>query len=73
MSRSRKKVPVVAITTSTSEKKEKRDANRRLRRMTREKVRKGEEELPGIKEVSDPWQFSKDGKCWKEDKVFLRK
>jgi hypothetical protein len=73
VSRSRKKVPIAAITTSTSEKEEKRDANRKLRRMTREKVKKGEEELPGIREVSDVWDFSKDGKCRREDKKFLRK
>jgi hypothetical protein len=73
MSRSRRKVPKTAITTSTSEKEEKRDANRKLRRMTREKVKKGDEELPGIREVSDVWDFSKDGKSWKEDKKFLRK
>ena len=73
MSRSRKKEPVTAITTATSEKLDKQDANRRLRRMTREKVKKGAEELPVIREVSDVWDFSKDGKCRKEDKKFLRK
>jgi hypothetical protein len=73
MSRSRKKVPKTAITTATSEKEDKRDANRRLRRVTREKVKKGEEELPGIREVSDVWQFSKDGKSLKGDEKYLRK
>jgi len=64
MSRSVKKSPVRAITTSSSEKSEKRSANRKLRRNVREKVRKGEENLPDLKEVSDVWQFSKDGKTW---------
>ncbi len=73
MSRSRKKAPVTAITTSTSEKEEKRDANRKLRRVTREKVKKGEEDLPGIREVSDVWDFSKDGKSRTSDPKYLRK
>lgn len=73
MSRSRKKTPVVPITTATTEKEEKRDANRRLRRVIREKVRNGEEDLPGIRELSDVWNFSKDGKYRKVDEKNYRK
>jgi len=58
MSRSRRSAPVCGITTARSEKQDKRQANRRLRR----KVRTGHLEL-GLKDVSDVWSFDKDGKA----------
>ena len=73
MSRSRKKAPVTGITAADSEKEDKQLGNRRLRRITREKIKKGNEELPGIREVSDVWQFSKDGKSLSENDRHNRK
>ncbi len=57
MSRSRRKTPKIGITTTRSEKEDKRVANRALRR----KVRQGKSELM-IRDVSDVWAFGKDGK-----------
>jgi len=65
MSRSRKHTPIGAITTATSEKRNKRLANRRLRAAIRSAVALGAEVLPGMRDVSDPWTFDKDGKRWR--------
>lgn len=62
MSRSRKKTPKKGITLADTEKDNKREANRKLRRVTKIKVKRGEDELPDIKEVSNVWAFNKDGK-----------
>lgn len=73
MSRSRRHTPITGVTCSDSEKWEKRKANRKLRRLIREAVRKmvdSEDEpvLPEAREVSDVWDWSKDGKIyWGED------
>ncbi|UZR98090.1 hypothetical protein [Chondrinema litorale] len=75
MSRSRKKTKIRGITTSTTEKKEKQDANRKFRRTINQKVKSGEGHLPLLKELSNVWSFSKDGKFFDsemEDK-YLRK
>ncbi|HST62298.1 MAG TPA: hypothetical protein VLK84_26580 [Longimicrobium sp.] len=63
MSRSRRKTPVAGITTSDSEKQDKRLANRRLRRRVRE-ILPAEPDgvLPALREVSSVWCFDKDGK-----------
>ena len=65
MSRSRKKTPVSGVTTATTEKDEKREANRRLRREVRQRLAAGSDatELPGLREVSNVWSMSKDGKA----------
>ena len=62
MSRSRKKTPKVGIASAETEKQNKRQANRKLRRTTKIRMKKGEDELPVIKEVSNVWLFDKDGK-----------
>ena len=36
-------------------------ANRRLRRYSRELLAQGEENLPGLRDVSDTWDFPSDG------------
>lgn len=64
MSRSMYKTKKRGITTATSEKMEKQKANRKFRRITREQVKKGIEALPVIREISDVWVFSKDGKIY---------
>jgi hypothetical protein len=64
MSRSRKHTPIGAITTATSEKRDKQLANRRLRAALRSAVALGADVLPEMRDVSDPWTFDKDGKRW---------
>ncbi len=63
MSHSFKKTPVCGITTAASEKADKRKANRRLRRVIRQKLLGGEADImPNLREVSNVWSFAKDGK-----------
>ncbi len=64
MSRSRKKNRIRGITTDISEKQDKRDANRKYRRMLKQFVKSGREDLPLVREVSDVWVFGKDGKVY---------
>lgn len=62
MSRSYRKTPITGWTTCESEKWDKKMANRKLRRRTIDAIRKREEVYPELKEVSDIWDFGKDGK-----------
>jgi hypothetical protein len=66
MSRSYRHRPIFGIAIARSEKSEKREANRKLRRRTRMLLRgwQGNEEPqpPLLREVSNVWSFSKDGK-----------
>ena len=62
MSRSRRKTSIRGNTTATSEKLSKLKANRKLRRQTKETLKKGKITLPLLREVSDDWNFEKDGK-----------
>lgn len=72
MSRSKKKTPIGGISTSTSEKCDKRYANRAYRRITRalchttppDEESCEELEFPLVREVSDVWSFAKDGKVY---------
>jgi hypothetical protein len=62
MARSHRHTPIFGITTSESEKKDKRIANRRLRRAVQRSILRGAEVMPLLREVSDVWGFDKDGK-----------
>jgi hypothetical protein len=62
MSHSRRKIPKRGVTTSESEKSDKRVANRRLRRAAASALHAGVEIMPSIREVSNVWEFAKDGK-----------
>lgn len=64
MARSRRKTPIFGIASPPSEKEDKRQANRVLRRRLRETLRVTEEPeiLPALREVSSTWLMSKDGK-----------
>jgi hypothetical protein len=65
LSRSRKKTPITGITTARSEKQDKRLANRKLRRKTRQALRcRDLDVLPVLREVSNVWCMDKDGKFW---------
>lgn len=84
MSRSRKKNPFVGFTTADSEKKDKTKSNKKLRRIQKEKLNKSFIDFdgnvfPDIKEVSNIYDFAKDGKKFydnnkiKKYKKYLRK
>ena len=62
MSRSYKHTTISAITTAQSEKQDKRLANRRFRRISKHRVKIDAEPLVDLNEISDPWDFQKDGK-----------
>ena len=75
MSRSKRKTPIVGITGTPTEKQEKRKANRKLRNKVKAQLQKGNEVLPELREVSNVWAFSKDGKLYlgNTDSKYLRK
>lgn len=62
MSRSKKHTPIHGHTTSTSEKEDKQRANRAYRHKVNVALKQEDEVLPELKEVSDVWDFAKDGK-----------
>ena len=62
MSRSRRKTPIRGNTKATSEKLSKLKANRKLRRLSKETLKKGKITFPLLREVSDKWDIEKDGK-----------
>lgn len=62
MSRSRKKNPVVTYVNCKSQKKGKRQCNKRFRRITRQMIHR-DPDLPKYKkEVMDVWYMEGDGK-----------
>jgi hypothetical protein len=65
MSNSKRKHPIVPNCNAGSEKAEKQKANRKLRRLVKEKLSESNNELPELKEVADNWNWSKDGKSYK--------
>jgi hypothetical protein len=62
MSRSRRKNKIHGITPAKSEKEDKQNANRKFRRVVRQKVKMNKTTLPKLRELSNVWSFSKDGK-----------
>lgn len=73
MSRSFKHTTISAITTAQSEKRDKQLANRRFRRISRHRVKIEREPLIDLDEISDIWDFQKDGKRYffpEEAKLF---
>lgn len=66
MAHSRKKTPIVGITTARSEKADKREANRKERRKVHLALTdKPETELlPQRRAVSNVWVMAKDGKVY---------
>jgi len=67
VSRSKRKTPILPNCQASSEKAEKQKANRKLRRIVKEKLAVLEEELPQKKEISDIWNWGKDGKSYRAD------
>ncbi len=73
MSRSRRKFPKRGIA-GKSDKVGKQKANRSLRRAVHVALALGNEDLPILREVSDVWDFDKDGKVWCDgDEKSMRK
>lgn len=64
MSRSYRHVPIFGNCLCRSEKKDKRLANRALRRIVRHCIKLGVEVLPVQREVSNVWSWGKDGKSY---------
>jgi len=64
MSHSRKRTPIIGITSATSEKADKVAAHRRERRCVRQalEVAPGQDLLPHTRELSNVWIYAKDGK-----------
>jgi len=75
MSHSLRKTPIVGIANCQSEKKDKQLANRRFRRIVRYLIKSKKTSLPQIRELSNVWNFGKDGKAYIKglDDIFLRK
>ncbi|RKS53785.1 hypothetical protein BC962_2041 [Gillisia mitskevichiae] len=67
MSNSKRKHPILPNCFAVSEKAEKQQANRKLRRLVKEKLSDSNYELPDLKEVADKWNWSKDGKSYRSD------
>jgi hypothetical protein len=70
VSRSRRKTPIVPITTSDSEKQEKRKANRALRKAVRRAVAVEAEVMPLPEDVGNVYAMSKDGKTYIDAKKY---
>jgi hypothetical protein len=62
MSRSFIKKKIVGYTKKETEKRDKTIANKRYRRLVKVRIAKRSEILPLIREVSNIYQFDKDGK-----------
>jgi hypothetical protein len=64
VSRSYRKTPIFGHTTKESEKDDKRRTNGTLRAAVRRALASSAEIIPTIRDVSNVWSFSKDGKHW---------
>lgn len=68
MARSRRRTPIMGITTAASEKQDKQHANRTCRAVVRRTIKRGQDPdaavLPILRDVSDPWNMAKDGRSW---------
>jgi hypothetical protein len=64
MSRSKRKHPIAGMCASASERREKREANRNIRKLVRITLAQRPEAdvLPHKRAVSDVWSLPKDGK-----------
>lgn len=67
MSHSKKRTKIIGTTTATSEKEDKKLANRKLRRKVKSKTKDLDENMPQLREVSNVWAFAKDGKKYYHD------
>lgn len=72
MSRSYRKKPICGVTTAKSEKKDKRLVNRLFRRASRNRIKSNRDPFYNLKEISDIWDFAKDGKVYYCDKMITK-
>jgi hypothetical protein len=79
VSRSKRKTPITGITTAESEKRDKRIANKNLRRVAKTIIQQKDSDeltLPILREVSNVWDMKKEGKQYfneKKNPKFMRK
>ena len=77
MARSRKKTPIIPNTYAESEKEDKRNNNRKLRRAVKQKIQVAEDiedlDLPELREITNVWDCAKDGKRYKDPAKLDRK
>ena len=66
MSRSRRKTPIVGVTSAASDKRFKKAEHGRERAAVRVTIDQGEEP-PAAKQFGDPWKGEKDGKLYRPD------
>lgn len=70
MARSRKKTPIIPNTCAETEKEDKRNNNRKLRRVVKQKLQVSEDiedlDLPELREITNVWDCAKDGKRYKD-------
>lgn len=69
MARSRKRTSIHGIAVGASDKHSKRIANRKFRSRIKRELNKENRDFDSrpltlLREVSNVWNFSKDGKCW---------
>lgn len=64
MARSTRKNPIFGITTCSSEKFDKKETNKKLRKSTKIVIMKEKDVFPIIREISNIWNMGKDGKCY---------
>jgi hypothetical protein len=74
MARSKRKTPIRGITTAESEKKDKQLAHRKYRRKMKTVFQQvpDAEILPHVRELSNPWSMSKDGKVRFDPKKYSK-
>ena len=64
MAKSYRKTPIFGIATCPSEKFDKKETNKKLRKEVKIAILKEKEILPIIREISNIWNMGKDGKCY---------
>jgi len=68
MARSRRRTPIISSMSNSSEKQDKRHANRNCRSALRCALKRDDDPdaavLPVLRDVSDPWAMAKDGRSW---------
>jgi hypothetical protein len=62
MSRSGKKTPKIGFSSSDSEKKDKRIANRSFRHKAKQQIKSGKEPVTDMNDIMTTWAMAKDGK-----------
>jgi hypothetical protein len=73
MSRSKRKTPIAAVTMATSEKQDKRHANKSLRLAAKTELQKKDSDeltLPMLREVSNVWDMKKEGRLYFNKKKY---